>query len=221
MTKDEHRVTKEAPGTPVVRVSSFVRHSTFWLRHFPLVCLACAAVAQTLPEEDDTPAPEVVWDWTVGRGLPEAVKEKFGVLVPPGRVHTGLCYPVYGGRVDGAAPRREAELNAGRVERVAEDLVQMDAVDFVSYGEAAEPDRATRTVRMARAWYDLACDFLFSGQPVEIADEEHRIRSGELLYDRASGLAVFSGGVEIYFTEDGVPATVPANPPTAPGAKKP
>ncbi len=223
MAKDAHRITNGATGAPVVhcvRHSGFPRASLFWFRQFPLL-LACTAVAHSLPEVDDIEVPPVAWDWTRGRGLPEGIREKFAVLVPPGHAHTGLRYPVYNRRQADTPLRLEAELNAARVERVMDELVQLDGVDFASYGDEEEPGKITRTLRMTRAWLDLACEFLFTTQPVEIADDEHLIRSGEMLHDRASGLTIFSGRVNIYFTGEETPATLSAAPNTAAGAKKP
>jgi hypothetical protein len=225
MTKHEYRMTKGSPAAGFglrhfLRPSSFLRHSSFVIRHFPLL-IACLAVAQSIPEVDDTPEPATPWDWSRGRGMPEAIREEFGMMVPLGRPHEGVRYPVYNRRVGEKAPRREAELNAQRVERVAEELIQLDGVDFTSYGDAREPDKVTRTVKMTRAWYDLACDFLYTSQPVDIVDGDQHIRSGRMLYDRASGLTIFEGGVEVHFTEDGTAPTIPPHPAPAPGASKP
>jgi hypothetical protein len=196
-----------------------------WSRHFLPAILTGTLLAQAIPEIDDTPAAPPAWDWSLGRGLPEAVRQRLDVLVAEGSAHAGVRYPVYQRPAEGGAPWRESELHAGRVERVTEDLVQIEKVSFLSYASPAEPDVVTRTVQLAQAWYDLALDFLFTDQPVDIVDGKQRIYShGGMLHDRASGLTIFSGGVEIYFAEEESPASVGASPapvPAAPAAPKP
>ena len=143
-------------------------------------------------------------------------------LVPEGRSHEGLRYPIYSDGKAKGAPAREAVFESERVRRLDDTWVQFEKAVFQSFGDPAAPDTATRTVALDDAIYDLRYDLLFSSAPVKVDDRTMSIHSGAVLYDRATGLTIFSGGVELYLHE--VPDTAaPAaqTPGLAPTADQP
>ncbi len=93
---------------------------------------------------------------------------------------------------------------------------------FQSFGDPEAPDRATRTVALEDAIYDLRYDLIFSGAPVKIEDKAMSIHSGAILHDRTTGLTIFSGGVELYPHELAEPPAPAAQTPApAPATDKP
>lgn len=243
MTKPEIRMTKEIqdPNTECprgecsgssfdIRHSSLFRASTFGFRHF-LVLTACIAFAQQpaapLPDEEDLPEPDDSWDFTNRPGLNATMREMLDKLIPEGRSHEGLRYPIYSDGKAKGAPRQEAEFKSERVSRLDDTWVQFTKAIFQSFGDPAAPDTATRTVILEDAIYDLRYDLIFSNAPVKIEDKAMSIQSGAMLYDRTTGLTIFSGGVELYPHESAetpdaaaptpAPAPVIDKPPTNPG----
>lgn len=207
-------------GPPfVIRHSSFPRISSLGLRHF-LILTACVALGQQpapLPDEEDLPAPDDSWDFTSRPGISATMRAMLDKLVPEGRSHEGLRYPIYSDGKTTGAPEQKAEFQSGRMSRLDETWVQFEKAQFQSFGDPAAPETATRTISLKDAIYDIRHDLLFTDEAVTIEDKAGSIHSGAMLHDRATGLTVFSGGVELYlYDEPEAPAPAaspaPANP---------
>lgn len=187
------------------------------------VLTACVALAQqgaAPPDEEDTNPPEETIDWTTGRGVSESIMQRLDQLVPVGRAHEGLVKTMYTERTEKDAPMREAVFRTARMQRMDQTHLRFKDADFASYGDPAAPDTATRTVASADLIYDLVHDFVFTNAPVRIDDKNGSIHGGAMLHDRATGLTIFSGGVELYLSEpDEEPA--PAAPAAEPKPDKP
>ena len=155
-------------------------------------------------------------------GLEAPVRRMLDKLVAVGRSHEGLRYPIYSdGKMKGA-PAREAEFQSERVSRVDETWLRFTKAVFQSFGNSAAPDAPTRTVALEDAIYDLQYDLIFTGRPVAIEDESGSIHSGAMLYDRTTGMTIFSGGVELYlYEEPDAAAPAAAAPASAPIPDKP
>jgi hypothetical protein len=194
-----------------------------------LTCLAtCVALAQqgaapALPDEVDVPEVKEPWDWKTGRGVDPLLMERLNQLVPPGRAHEGLSYPIYSERTETLPAQRKSLFETARMLRLDANHLRFKDAVFVSYGDEKQPELPTRTVKMADMVYDLQHDLVFSSAPVRIDDEEMRIHSGNVLHDRATGLTIFDGGVELYFAEPepAPPAAAPAPAPAAPPSPAP
>lgn len=228
--KDEVR-SGDRSGSPfVVRHSSFLRVPAAGFRFVPMLT-ACLALGQQpaspLPDEEDLPEPDDSWDFTTRPGISPALRGMLDKLVPPGRAHEGLRYPLYSDGKSDKVPAQESEFRSERVSRLDETWIQFEKVQFLSFGNPAAPDTATRTIFLEEAIYDLRHDLLFTGAPVKIEDQAMSIHSGAMLHDRATGLTVFSGGVELYLHEEPdaappaaavpAPAPIPENPTPKPG----
>ncbi len=166
---------------------------------------ACLALAQQpappLPDEEDIPEPDDSWDFTNRSGLNASMRQMLDKLVAVGRAHEGLRYPIYSDGKTKGAPAREAEFQSGRVSRLDETWLQFTKALFQSFGDPAAPDTATRTVALENAIYDIRYDMIFTDSPVQIEDKAGSIHSGAMLHDRATGITIFSGGVELFLQE--------------------
>lgn len=188
------------------------------------VLAACAALAQqsaepvppSVPDEEDVPEFEEEWDFSTGRGPDALMLERLNLLVPRGRSHEGLRYPVYGEGAGEAGPALESVFESRRVTRMDETHLQLEGVVYSSFGDAKTPDKPTRMVTMKDAIYDLQHEILFTDAPVKIDDKEMSIHSGAMIHDRASGLTLFSGGVQLFIHEQ--PKKKPEPKAEAPGA---
>lgn len=182
-------------------------------------CLtACVALAQrsaeapALPDEEDVPEAADYWDFTKGRGVNPAMLSRLDFMVPDGRSHEGLRYPVYGQRGANTSPVLESIFESKRLTRMDRHHLQFEGMVFKSFGDPKSPDLVTRTVSLQNAVYDLQNDLLFTNAPVQIDDQRGRIQSGGMLHDHATGLTIFTGGVRLYPNEssDGESAATPS-----------
>ncbi len=227
--KDEVQSGDRSGSSFGIRHSSFLRISSFGLRYFFALttCISLAQQPAPLPDEEDLPAPDDSWDFTSRPGISASLRAMLDKLVPEGRSHEGLRYPIYSdGKTEGA-PEQEGEFQSGRMSRLDETWVQFEKAQFQSFGDPAAPDTATRTILLEDAIYDIRHDLLFTDTAVTVEDKAGSIHSGAMLYDRATGLTVFSGGVELYLYDEpeaAAPATpapasapVPENPTPKPG----
>ncbi len=197
-----------------------------------LACLtACAVLAQqgkapepAAEDEEDTNPVVEEYDWTTGRGVSRALMERLDLLVPPGRAHEGLSYPVFTDRTEKGPPFRKSLFKTTRMLRMDASHLRFKEAVFSSFDDRKSPETATRTVKSADLIYDLVHDFIFTNTPIQIDDRDLSIHSGAMLHDRATGLTIFSGGVSLYFAEpvpDKVPAATPPPAPSQPTAAAP
>jgi hypothetical protein len=170
---------------------------------------ACVALAQQSdgpvspepPDEEDLPELEEEWDFTAGRGLEPDVLARLNRLVPEGRAHEGLRYPMYRERDDKPGPVLRSLFESRRVSRMDESHLRFEGAVFSSFEDVRSPGKATRTVSFVEATYDLAQDLLFSNAPVRIDDRQMSIHCGGMLHDRVTELTIFTGGVELFLHE--------------------
>ncbi len=216
--------------------------AVFLILHSAFCILPFSGLAQQpappLPDEEDIPEPDDSWDFTSRPGLSASMRQMLDKLVAVGRAHEGLRYPIYSDGKVKVSPAREAEFQSGRVSRLDETWVQFTKALFQSFGDPAAPDTATRTVALENAIYDIRYDMIFTDSPVQIEDKAGSIHSGAMLHDRATGITIFSGGVELFLQEmpDLAPQAAPlptptpavdlapapaVAPPPAPASKKP
>ena len=185
----------------------FIFHSAFFI--LPILSLAQQPVP--LPDEEDLPGPDDSWDFTTRPGISATLRAMLDKLVPEGRSHEGLRYPIYSDGKTKDAPEQKAEFQSGRMSRLDETWVQFEKAQFQSFGNPAAPDTATRIILLEDAIYDIRHDLLFTDTAVTIEDKAGSIHSGAMLHDRATGLTVFSGGVELYLYDE-PDAAAPAAP---------
>jgi hypothetical protein len=185
---------------------------------------ACVALAQqgsgpvpvaAPPDEEDIPEAPEEWDFSKGRGLDPVMLERLDLLVPEGRAHEGLRYPVYRDSREAPGPALESLFESRRVLRADETHLQFEGAVFSTFDDAKKPDTATRTVSFINAIYDLQLELLYTSSPVKIDDRQMSIHSGGMIHDRATGLTIFTGGVELYLHEP------PAKPEPAAPAPSP
>ena len=183
---------------------------------------ACAALAQqgatpVPPDEEDGPEVEEEWDFDKGRGADPAMLERLNLLVPEGRSHEGLRYPVYADDSVKDGPMLEAEFKSQKVTRLDESHLEFRGAVYSTFGDAKFPDTATRAISLQDAIYDLRQDLIFSDEPVRIDDRGGSIRSGGILHDRTTGITIFTGGVELFLNEQPAPKVeAPATTPSPP-----
>lgn len=155
------------------------------------------------------------------------MRQMLDKLVAVGRSHEGLRYPIYSDGKTKDEPARKAEFQSGLVSRLDDTWLQFTKAMFQSFSDPKAPDAATRTVVLENAIYDIKNDLIFTNTPVKFEDKAGSIQSGAMLHDHATGLTIFSGGVELYLYEeadDAVPAapapasTLPAEKPTTKSA---
>ena len=175
--------------------------------YLPVFFACCTALAQApaLPDEEDVPEVEEEWDFTTGRGLDAASRERLDMLVPEGRAHEGLRYPIYGAAQDGKAPPLESQFESKKLTRLDATHLEFHDAIVSFFGDSRYPDIATRMVTLVDAIYDFQHDILFSSSPVQILERGMIVRGGSVLHDRVSGITVFSGGLELYFNEPDAP----------------
>jgi len=185
---------------------------------------ACMALAQqgavpTPPptpaapqDEEDVPVTPDVWDFSTRRGLDPLMMERLNLAMPEGRTHEGLRYPVYREATAQPGPALESLFESQRVTRADENHLRFEGSVFSTFDDPKKPETATRTVSFINAIYDLKHNLLYTNSPVKIDDRRLSVHSGGMIHDRASGLTIFSGGVELFLHEP------PPKPPVKPAS---
>ncbi len=201
-------------------------------RLFPILCLCLTAGVAwgqtapdpgTLPDEEDVPEVEEEWDFSKGRGVDPLVLERLNIMVPVnGRPHDGLSYRLYGERSAEKGTPLIGLFESKRVTRMDETHLLFEGAVYSFFDDPKDPDAVTRTVTFEDAVYNLQDRLIFSNRPLVIQDEKTRLQSGGVLYDLTTGLAVYTGGVELYLDTGTPEAPVaaqkePAAAPAAPG----
>jgi len=158
-----------------------------------------------------TPAPATAAPRTKNTSLDALFK-----LVPIGRTHEGVRYPVM------EKGTLSSMVTSERMTRLDENSLQFEEAVIDQRGD--EP----LTFHLERATYNRASDLLLSSQPSRIESKTYQIEGDSMSYDRKSSVARMDGRVRmIIFDTDSMrksespasaapaPATgSPANPPT-------
>jgi len=156
-------------------------------------------------------------------------RAKLDMLMPSGRSHRGVHYPMYrpmertaenpavaqpaaAVTVAGVTPPLESLFESDMVTRLDEDHVQFDRAKWVQY-EAKPEGNATLTPSMTleieRGVYDLKSQILMTNQPVRIENQQFVITGDTMLHDRASGLTRLTGRVKMTFYNEEPEAAAP------------
>jgi hypothetical protein len=197
----------------------------------PVPAAAPPAVPPDLPDELDVPEVVAPLDFSEGRGLDRAMLERLNMLMPDGRAHEGLRYPIYREGRNPDAPSLESLFESRRVLRLDEHHLFFEHARFSSFDDARFPDSPTRVVSLDDALFDLRHDWVFTDKPVQLDERRMSIHSGGMVHDRATGLTIFTGGVELFLHEPPeakapavapepvsapLPPETPENPPASP-----
>ncbi len=191
-----------------------------------------AALAPVLPEAEAQGA----------RGIDVLSRARLDLMVPTGRSHRGVHYPVYrpvepgrsetnpvpGGSAGVTAPMASL-FESDLVTRLDDDHVQFDRAKFVQFAETSTGDgrnTPTMTLEMERGIYDLKNEILMTNQPVRIETPEFVIEGDTMVHDRASQLTRFTRAKMTFYTDEpestpvlsGLPASSPAPAPPVPPA---
>lgn len=167
------------------------------------------------------------------RGIDPMSRARIDLMVPPGRSHRGVHYPMYRpvapdrpatdptpGRVPGVPAPLESLFESDIVTRLDHDHVQFDRARWVQYREQPALDgtaKPSMTLEIERGVYDLKNEILMTTQPVKIENDQFLITGDTMLHDRASGLTRLTGRVKMTFYNEepeAPPAIVPAPTPT-------
>lgn len=172
-----------------------------------------AAAGKPEKEEEETAAPTLLPPGA--RGVDPMSRARMDLMIPTGRSHKGVHYPMYrpvesgsddpdlplgsaGGVVAPLASLFESDI----VTRLDEDHVQFDHAKWVQFGAqptAGGAAKPTMTLEIERGVYDLKSEILMTNQPVKIENQQFLITGDTMLHDRASGLTRLTGRVKMTF----------------------
>lgn len=172
------------------------------------------------------------------RGMDVLSRARLDMMVPTGRSHRGVHYPIYRpvvtertasdsapGPVAGVTAPLESLFESDLVTRLDEDHVQFDRAKWVQYEEQMAADgsaRPTMTLEIERGVYDLKNEILMTNQPVKIENRQFIIEGDTMLHDRASGLTRLTGRVKLtFFNEESESGAKPAAPGSQPSPTLP
>jgi hypothetical protein len=174
------------------------------------------------------------------RGIDPMSRARIDLMVPPGRSHRGVHYPMYRpvapdrsatdpspGWVPGVTAPLESLFESDIVTRLDNDHVQFDRARWVQYQEQPAPDgtaKPSMTLEIERGVYDLKNEILMTNQPVKIENDQFLITGDTMLHDRASGLTRLTGRVKMTFyneAPEAPPVAAPAPTPPTPAAPVP
>ncbi len=168
------------------------------------------------------------------RGMDLMSRSRLDMMVPTGRSHRGVHYPMYRpvetdrtvldpllGGVAGVKAPMDSLFESDIVTRLDDDHVQFDRAKWVQFDDKPAADgvaRPTMSLEIQRGVYDLKNEILMTNQPVRIENPQMVIEGDTMLHDRASGLTRLTGRVKMTFynEEEPEPAAAPAVAP-APG----
>jgi len=174
-----------------------------------------------------------------GEGMDLMSRAKLDMLMPSGRSHRGVHYPMYrpmerapenpavalsaaAVTVVGVTPPLESLFESDIVTRLDDDHVQFDRARWVQYEAKPEGDATltpSMTLEMERGVYDLKSQILMTSQPVKIENQQFVITGDTMLHDRASGLTRLTGRVKMtFFSEEPETAAPKIKPAPAPSA---
>ncbi len=173
------------------------------------------------------------------QGMDLMSRAKLDMLMPSGRSHRGVHYPMYRPMerapenpavalsastvaVVGVTPPLESLFESDIVTRLDDDHVQFDRARWVQYEAKPEGDATltpSMTLEMERGVYDLKSQILMTSQPVKIENQQFVITGDTMLHDRASGLTRLTGRVKMtFFNEEPETAAPKIKPAPAPSA---
>ena len=173
------------------------------------------------------------------RGIDMMSRARLDVMIPSGRSHRGVRYPMYrpldpGEGPVGSLPIVPAEgegqsaplaslFESDMVTRLDDDHIQFDRAKWQQFDNKPGPDgitTPTMSLEIERGVYDLKNEVLMTNQPVRIENRQFLITGDTMVHDRASSLTRLTGRVKMtFFNDDPPPAPVPQPP--APDANKP
>ena len=191
-------------------------------------------------EEDDSAAPSLLPAAPAegARGMDLMTRTRMDMMVPVGRSHRGVHYPMYlpvetdrtimdpllGGIAGVTAPLAslfESEL----VTRIDDDHVQFDRAKWIQFDKTPTADgrgKPTMSLEIERGVYDLKNEILMTNQPVKIENQQFLITGDTMLHDRASGLTRVTGRVHVtFYNEEPAPPPLPAPSGAAPAPETP
>lgn len=165
------------------------------------------------------------------RGMGMLSRSRLDMMIPAGRSHRGVHYPMYrpidGERapvtpgqvtITGIKASLDSLFESELVTRLDDDHVQFDHAKWVQYDTKLAADGSSlpkMKLEIERGVYDLKNDILMTNQPVRIENQQFVIEGDAMLHDRASGLTRLTGRVKMtFFNED--PDSAPASPPSTP-----
>ena len=168
------------------------------------------------------------------RGLDVLSRSRLDMMMPSGRSHRGVHYPMYRpvatdravldpvlGGVAGVTAPLESLFESELMTRLDEDHVQFDRAQWVQYDETPAADGsavASMKLEIERGVYDLKNEILMTSQPVRIENRQFVIEGDTMLHDRASGLTRLTGRVRMTFYQEEPAASVTAAAPLTPAA---
>ena len=165
------------------------------------------------------------------RGMGMLSRARLDMMIPAGRSHRGVHYPMYrpldgervpvvagAGPITGIKASLDSLFESELVTRLDDDHVQFDRAKWVQYDTKPAADGSSlpkMKLEIERGVYDLKNDILMTNQPVRIENQQFVIEGDAMLHDRASGLTRLTGRVKMtFFNEEPEPA--PAPPPASP-----
>lgn len=122
-------------------------------------------------------------------------------LVPIGRTHEGVRYPVM------EKGKLTSMVNSARMTRLDEDSIQFEDAILDQRGDEA------LTFYLQRAIYDRNADLLLSNQPARIESKTYEIEGDSMAFDRKTGQARLDGRVRMIIYESDPKKSAPAPAP--------
>ncbi len=170
------------------------------------------------------------------RGMGMLSRARLDMMIPAGRSHRGVHYPMYRpldgerapvttgpGAITGIKASLDSLFESELVTRLDDDHVQFDHAKWVQYDTKPAADGSSlpkMKLEIEKGVYDLKNDILMTNQPVRIENQQFVIEGDAMLHDRASGLTRLTGRVKMtFFNEEPEPA--PASPPASPSSPAP
>ena len=171
------------------------------------------------------------------RGMDVLSRARLDMIMPSGRSHRGVHYPMYRpvatdravldpvlGGIAGVTAPLASLFESAVVTRLDEDHVQFDRAQWVQYDEPLAADgSAAPTLKLAieRGVYDLKNEVLMTSQPVRIENRQFVVEGDTMLHDRASGLTRIDGRVRMTFYREEAEAPPPGAKPAAASPARP
>jgi hypothetical protein len=190
---------------------------------------------RTENEEEETDGPSLLPapKDEAARGMDPMSRARLDLMVPTGRSHRGVHYPMYRpvetdrsvidpvlGGVAGVTAPLASLFESDQVTRLDDDHVQFDRAKWIQFDEKAAPDgkaKPTMSLEIERGVYDLKNEILMTNQPVKIENDQFLITGDTMLHDRASGLTRLTGRVKMtFYNEEPEPAPAAAPAPASP-----
>lgn len=148
-----------------------------------------------------------------GRGMDSLSRSRLDLMVPTGRSHRGVHFPMFRpvevergvvdpalGGIPGVAAPMDSLFESDLVTRLDVDHVQFDRAKWVQFEETPGPDGKAvpkMTLQIEKGVYDLKNEILMTNQPVRIENRQFVIEGDTMLHDRASNLTRLTGRVKM------------------------